>query len=170
MQPFSDISVELVEQTIEDQSVLLDQLLEDGLSSLSDASISLNAIVGTPNLKTMHIQRVINKRKVIVLIDIGSTHNFLDMTLIQNCKLVFQKNMPIQVRVANGEVLTSEGKVTDVPLELQRTEFTADFFTLPLGGCHVVLSIQWLLTLKPILWDFNKLTMSFHFNAKFIQL
>lgn len=57
------------------------------------------------------------------------------------------------MRVASSEVLTSKGKVTAASLDLQGHQFTADFFTLLLGGCHVVLGIQWLLTHEPILWD-----------------
>ena len=37
----------------------------------------------------------------------------------------------------------------------------ADFFVLPLRGCDVVLGVQWLITLGPILWDFQHLTMQF---------
>ena len=39
-------------------------------------------------------------------------------------------------------------------------------FSLPLGGCDVVLGSQWLPTLGPILWDFAKLWMQFLVNGK----
>jgi hypothetical protein len=43
--------------------------------------ISLNAITGTPSLKTMRIVGVIRFHRVIALIDSGSTHNFVDTKL-----------------------------------------------------------------------------------------
>lgn len=90
------------------------------------------------------------------------------MTLVQKCQLPIQKGPLIQVEVANGDVLVSEGSITIVSLWLQGTKFNANFFTLPLGGCDVVLGIQWLLTLGPVLWDFSQLIMSFTFKAKFV--
>jgi hypothetical protein len=33
---------------------------------------------------------------------------------------------------------------------------------LTLGGCDIVLGVQWLSTLGPILWDFVKLHMEFN--------
>ena len=40
---------------------------------------------------------------------------------------------------------------------------------LPLGGCDIALGIQWLRTLGPILWDFEKLTMEFwHQGSKVV--
>ena len=42
----------------------------------------------------------------------------------------------------------------------------SDMFSLPLGGCDVVLGTQWLHTLGPILWDFVELWMQFLVNGK----
>lgn len=39
-----------------------------------------------------------------------------------------------------------------------------------MGDCDAGLGIQWLLNLGSILWDFAKLTMSFQFNEKSVQL
>jgi hypothetical protein len=43
--------------------------------------ISLSAITGTPSPKTMRIVGFIRFHRVIVLIDSGSTHNFVDAKL-----------------------------------------------------------------------------------------
>ena len=42
----------------------------------------------------------------------------------------------------------------------------ANFFVLPLRICDVVLGVQWLITLGPILWDFQHLTMKFVWHIK----
>lgn len=80
-------SPEMFEQKLKDLFGLENTSSDVGLVSIIYSSISLHAMVGTPNLRTMHVQGVINMKQVIVLIDIGSTHNFLDVTLIQMCKL-----------------------------------------------------------------------------------
>jgi hypothetical protein len=43
--------------------------------------ISLNAITGTPSPKTMRIVGFLRFNQVIILIDSGSTHNFVDTKL-----------------------------------------------------------------------------------------
>jgi hypothetical protein len=66
--------------------------------------------------------------------------------------------------------MLSEGKCTDVCLKLQGNTFCSNFFVLTLGGCDVVLGVQWLRTLGPIIWDFLHLTMSFSWRGISILL
>ena len=55
-------------------------------------------------------------------------------------------------------------------LKLQKVPFAIDFFILPLEGYDVVLGTQWLRTLGPIQWDFEKLLMKFLKDGKEIVL
>lgn len=81
------------------------------------ASISLQAILSTPSPKTtMRFVGQINKRKVVILINTGSTHNFVDTAVVDRCGLVVHDDQPIQVRVANGEVLNSKGGATTMEI------------------------------------------------------
>lgn len=88
---------------------------------INNTSISLHAMVNTPSPRTMLVQGVVNKKQVIVLIDIGNTHNFLDVDLIQRYISLLQKGTLIQVKVAKGDIVTTEGRVTTLPLCLQDT-------------------------------------------------
>ncbi|KAF5472135.1 hypothetical protein F2P56_008875 [Juglans regia] len=134
------------------------------------ASISLQSMVGGGGPKTMRLMACIGKKKLIILIDTGSTHNFVDTVAAARCKLHVQLGQTINVKVANGQLLESMGKCVAVPLSIQSIPFTVDFFTLPLGGCDAVLGIQWLSTLSPILWDFVNLSMQFQCNGQDISL
>ncbi|KAL6316337.1 hypothetical protein AAG906_017972 [Vitis piasezkii] len=89
--------------------------------------ISIHALVGSPNLKTMR----------------------------------FLGHIWLSVKVANGQAIHSEGVVQQVPLHMQGNLYTIDFYILTLGGCDIVLGVQWLQTLGPILWDFSRLQMEF---------
>lgn len=84
---FANSSNELVEV----QSVLVEIVMEEGLVSLGGASISLHAIVGTLKPRNMHVLGFINRKQVVILIDTRSTHNFLNLALVQKCKLALQK-------------------------------------------------------------------------------
>jgi hypothetical protein len=130
----------------------------------TEPEISPNAITGTPNPKTMRIMGIVKGQQVIILIDSGSTHNFVDARLAEKMGIVSSNKDAIMVRVANGQTIRSPGKSSDLCLKIQGTLFRVDLYILPLAGCDMVLGIQWLRLLGPILWDFDQLTMEFQFD------
>lgn len=79
---------------------------------------------------------------MVILIDNGSTYNFLDTVVVQKCKLALQMGKPILVHVANGEILNSEWRSTTVQLLMQEVVLSFYFFTLSSRGCDVVMEIQ----------------------------
>lgn len=91
---------------------------------------------------------------VTILIDMGSTHNFLDPTVLKKVKLPFNLTKNVRVRVASGEIIPSEGKCMGVKLKIQGTIFLVDVHVVFLEGCDMVLSIQWLQDLGIVYWDF----------------
>lgn len=58
--------------------------------------------------------------------------------------------------MANGQRLSSKGYDQEV-IKIQG----ANHILLPLGGCDIVLGVQWLKILRPIKWDFTHLSMQF---------
>jgi hypothetical protein len=127
--------------------------------------ISLNAIIGSPSPKTMRIVGFIKLNWVIILIDSGSTHNFVDTKLAAALGIHPTGQDSIIVKIANDQEVASPGKSREVEVWMQGHVFRTELFILPLAGCDVVLSIQWLRTLGPILWDFIELKMEFQFNG-----
>jgi len=128
--------------------------------------ISLNAITGTPSPKTMRLVGFLRLHRVVVLIDSGSTHNFVDANLAAALGLHPQPQEGIRVQVANGQEVVSPGRSREVEIRMQGSVFRSSLFILPLAGCDVVLGIQWLRTLGPIMWDFSKLQMVFQHEGK----
>jgi len=81
--------------------------------------ISLNAITGTPTPKTMRVVGTMKGQQVIVLVDSGSTHNFLDEKLATLLGVKPEGQGAIKVKVANGRKVHSPGKSScDVPHRL----------------------------------------------------
>ena len=132
--------------------------------------ISLNAIAGYLSPRTMRIHGKVQDCPVVILVDTGSTHNFLDPMIARKVGLGINIAEQVEVRVANGEKMRSEGLIEQMQFQMQGNQFNTDFFLLPLGGCDVVVGMQWLRTLGPVLWDFNGLTMSFQHNNKIVTI
>ena len=107
----------------------------------------------------MRIKRYIKQHPDIILVDNGSTHNFIDQAMVKRLACQTQSIISIGVFVVNGEKLWTQDYCKKVHQIVQQLEQCTDFFVLPLMGCDVVLEVQWLKELGPIVWDFNKLTM-----------
>ena len=84
---------------------------------------------------------------MVILIDSGSTHNFINAGVAQRVNLNPNANSRLKVIVASGEQLVSSGKCTQINFKLQKIHFTADFFILPMEGYNMVLGTHWLRTL-----------------------
>ncbi|KAG7559778.1 Aspartic peptidase domain superfamily [Arabidopsis thaliana x Arabidopsis arenosa] len=131
---------------------------------------SVSAVAGVPGYSTMKVRGIHNKRVLFVLLDSGSTHNFMDPKAAE-CLGVKQKPAGMtRVSVADGSQLQVLGKVDQFKWEFQGTPFQADFMIIPLGGCDVVLGVQWLVTLGDITWNLQKLEMSFMWNKHKVLL
>lgn len=63
--------------------------------------ISIHAIMGTLKCSTRKVEGRVNNRKLQILVDSGSTHNFLDITIAEKIGCTTKPIPPIRVMVAN---------------------------------------------------------------------
>lgn len=137
---------------------------------LVEPEISLNAIVGTPYPNTMRLLGHIRCEQVVILVDSGSTHSFLDPSVARRTQLEVDELKKLTVRVANGVFLQSAGLYDFVNLRVQDNQSYPFLYVLKLMGCDVVLAVNWLETLGPITWDFSKLSMKFTKDEQLVEL
>ncbi|GKE29953.1 reverse transcriptase [Tanacetum coccineum] len=151
-----------------------DETYEDCVGDMVEVTdsphITLNALSGLNSYQTMRIRGRIGKQEIHILIDCGSTHNFLDIHTAKKlgCRLV--NTTPMQVLVANGQRMLSTSVCHDLKWSLQNEVLTSDVMLLPLGGCEMVLGIQWLATLGDMQCNFKKLIMKFNHKGKQLVL
>lgn len=93
-----DLEIEVV---LEDEECVNDD-------TAAIASISIQAMVGTPSPKTMRVIGQLKKMRVVILIDTGSTRNFVDTTLASEYGLIVQQSNSMKVKIANGDMVSSE--------------------------------------------------------------
>jgi hypothetical protein len=67
--------------------------------------ISLHAITSSNHPNTMRLIGWVGNHKIIVSIDSGNTHNFLDSSMGRKLKVLISKEPRIRVKVANGKRL-----------------------------------------------------------------
>lgn len=123
--------------------------------------IFFHAIAGTEYPQTIRILVKLKNKDVMVLIDCGSTHNFIDQTIVFKFGLPVIGDKKFQVMVANREKIDCIGQCQALTLTVQGHSVAADYYVLPVAACQLVFKVQWLETLSPIKIDYNKLTMTF---------
>jgi hypothetical protein len=123
--------------------------------------ISLNALTGFSAPQTLKLIGYIKHRKVIILVDSGSTHNFIHRRIAQETNFYIRAVNNFQIMIANGGSMKCGGHCENVRLQIGDYHLKSHMFSIDMGGCDIVLGADWLRTLGPILMDFKELTMQF---------
>jgi len=127
--------------------------------------ISFHAITGAEHPQTIRVLGKLQNKSLIVLIDGGSTHNFIDQAIATRFGLPIVKDRKLQVVVANRERVECAGHCQGIMLSIQGITITTDYYVLPVAACQVVLGVQWLETLGPVETDYKQLTMTFRIGG-----
>lgn len=147
--------LEVWDEGVEDKGDRVVEALEENGEEIDEneeghlAYISLNAMstMGVPTFKTMKVTGHVGKQLINVFVNYGSSHNFIHPSTVQKLGLKTHKVNPLVVEVADGNKLTTSELCPAFSWKIQGQEFKADLLVLPVGGCEVVLGIQWLTTL-----------------------
>ena len=81
-------------------------------------TISCNALAGITTPENLKIERNSKKKKVIVLIDPGSTHNFIHCKVAKELNCFLYLALEFQVMVANGGTINFSGKCHNIKLSM----------------------------------------------------
>ena len=122
-------------------------------------TISCNALAGITTPQTLKIEGHIKKKKVIVLIDSGSTHNFIHCKVVKELNCFLYQAPEFQVMVANGGTINFSGKCHNIKITMGEYVLNIPILSIPMGGVDVVLGVQWLQSLG---------TIAFHFQENFL--
>lgn len=74
------------------------------------------------------------------------------------------------VTVADGNKLYSDAICPKLKWTMQGITFESDFRVLSIGGCDMVLGIDWIIQFSPILFDFHQLRLTFKKGSRKITL
>ena len=80
--------------------------------------ISLNSLTGFSAPQTLKLIGYIKHRKVIILVDSGSTHNFIHCCISQETNSYIRAFNKFQIMIANGESMKCGGCCENVCLQI----------------------------------------------------
>ena len=107
-------------------------------------TISFNALTRITTPKALKIEGYIKNKKVIVLIDSGSTHNFIHCKIAKELNLFLYPTPKCQATVANGGTVNFFGNCHNINLTMGEYVLNSPMVSIPMGGVDVVLGVQWL--------------------------
>lgn len=153
----------------DEEEPILEVEAGDDLVESGDVSI-LNSLVCHGSPRSLHLLGTINNSEVKVLIDSGSTHNFVQPTLVEKLKLQVQTIKAFKVYIGSGDSLVCSSMCPKIEIELQGTKFAIDLYVLPMRGAEIVFGIQWLRQLGRVTHEYEKQWMEFELEGKTIIL
>ena len=136
----------------------------------TQAQISLHALSGYGTPETLRVTGRINLHHVTILVDGGSTHNFVQERLVKTLGLNPQPTPTLRVLVGNGNTVECSQVCSEVTVHIQGVSFSVNLHVLPLYGADVVFGVPWLKALGPVLTDYNNLVMKFMHDDRIIEL
>ncbi|ERN14182.1 hypothetical protein AMTR_s00033p00052000 [Amborella trichopoda] len=120
-------------------------------STPSLPEISLHAIAEASAPQTMYITSTLNCHQLVILIDSGNTHSFLDAAVVKKIGVTAHGGGALEVMVGNGHKLKSERRCPAVKVFIQGLEVIIEFYIIQLGGYDAMLGANWLRMLSLIL-------------------
>lgn len=102
-------------------------------------TISVNAVQGTESGKTVRMIADIYGQEVVILIDSGSSSNFISEALASKWRNWSTLQQTMQVKVANGEILQCTHELPDCPVWISGHAFKISLKILPLSCYDVIL-------------------------------
>ena len=85
---------------------------------------------------------MVGNSKIHILVDLGSTHNVVDINFAKKLGCTLEKINPQAITVANGNHIACQHKCTHFEWQMNKRLFQTEVLLIPLGGCYMVLGIQ----------------------------
>ncbi|GJZ06966.1 RNA-directed DNA polymerase, eukaryota, reverse transcriptase zinc-binding domain protein [Tanacetum coccineum] len=117
---------------------------------------SLNSLIGQGGPCSLQLWGMIGLGTVHVLIDNGSTYNFVRPDVVEKICLPVQSSKPFKVYIESGETLLYESICSRVTLSMQGLIMEVDLYVLPTKGPDIVLGRDYALKGKEQVVNFPK--------------
>ncbi|KAH0660925.1 hypothetical protein KY289_029673 [Solanum tuberosum] len=143
----------------------------DGDAGTNDlAEISFHAFLGNTTGTIMKLQGTLNGHRVLLLVDSGSSHNFISEKIVEELQLPAQVVPYLRVQIGNGDIIRCNRLCQNLVVKFPRLTIDQDFYPFSVGGADLVLGIKWLASLNTVQANWNEMFLIFNLNGKRYKL
>ena len=107
---------------------------------------------------------------MLILIDSGSTHNFLSTDMVKRVGIPIDRLEPFDVQVGNGEIVSCNGICRQVSITLKNLVIKVDFYPFELGNVDAVLGVKWLASLDTVQANWRHMFLKFQQGGKWFKI
>lgn len=118
--------------------------------SVDAAYMSLNALTGTTRNRCIQLRALVNNQVLLVLIDSESSHMFINSATVTRFNCIMTPCVPMEVKVANGNVLVCDQEVPKLNWWTQGHTFQVDAKVIPIGAYDLIFGMDWLELFRPM--------------------
>lgn len=120
--------------------------------------------------RTLKLIGIIKHKHITLLVDSGSTHNFVDINLAKQLNLFVYPIKDLIVETVHGQQVKGIGRCHKVPVQIQNLELQTECYTLPLSGMDMVLGVEWLMQLGTYATNLEEQFMEFKWQGRNYKL
>jgi hypothetical protein len=113
-----------------------------GQDNTTEGKATLESISEVPKFNTFRMREVFQGHKVLVLIDGGASHNFIDSTLLRRRHIPKVEFEGFKVEVAGGSTMPCDRYIPGMKLTLGRHELVQDVYVMDLTDTNIILGFQ----------------------------
>ncbi|XP_057416557.1 uncharacterized protein LOC130711103 [Lotus japonicus] len=174
--PDKQLRVLIVEEGDEDNeegdvlAIEMDEQEEEIQGEVSMMSFSNIANASQDQPQTMKLQGTIRGVPVLVLVDSGATHNFIDLKLVQRMSWEIEDTPRMSIKLGDGFQTHARGRCKGIGLEIGDYTVNCTPNLFELGGPNKVLGIEWIKALGDTMVNWEKHSMRFWDGSRWIKL
>ncbi|XP_061362213.1 uncharacterized protein LOC133305961 [Gastrolobium bilobum] len=157
---------DVVDQAVEEEQIVWQ--VDNSVGEAKDAS--LHTLRDTTHYHALMFSSTFAGMDFSILVDSGSTHNFIQHQLAVKLALPISHSQRIRVFLGNGDVMHSDKKCLKVPLLIQGHKFVCDLWVLDLSDMDIILGMPWLERLGKVTHDYISKSMEFWWEENSIVL
>jgi hypothetical protein len=124
--------------------------------------------MGTNKPQSIQLKGTVQGVPVLILVDSGATHNFVDKKLVKKMNWAVADTPPMCIKLGDGSRVQAKRACQGMEIEIGGVQIEINAQLFDLGGVDVVLGVEWLSTLGDTIMNWRKHTMSFWYNKEWI--
>lgn len=109
----------------------------------------------------MRVRALVKNQVMLILVDSGSSHSFVNEEFLLRTRITTTKMKPVQVQPPIGDHLTTDSIVPDMEWWTNGTTFSNNMRVLQMGAYDAILRYDWLSSHSPMICDWKAKTISF---------
>jgi len=130
--------------SLEESAEPSDAMVEEPEPALLQLILSVAAVSGVSAPRTMCFDGLLGSVPIRILLDSRSSHTFVSESVAAHMQDLAPLSNPVQVQVANGQVLSCTQFINSAVCSVQGLQFKSDIKVLPLSSYDMILGLDWL--------------------------